>query len=458
MVDPTQQLEPLFASHLHVIRTRFERALAATSYSGVLLYSGPLPPVFTDDITYPFKVHASFKVWAPLTDVPDCFIYFEPGKRPLLLFHSPTDYWYKPATIPAAYWTQHFDIRQIEDRASARGHLPRDLSRTAYLGEVFAELPSWGIGALNPSRLTTRLDFERARKTPYELACMREASRLGALGHTAAAHAFAAGASEFEIHLAFLEACGLREQELPYNAIVALNEGGAVLHYQILEKRRPHARHSLLIDAGAEFAGYASDITRTHSFADPDFTALIRKFDDLQQSLCSSIRAGVDWRDVHLSAHRLVAELLHESEITFCDADEAVDTGVSSVFMPHGIGHLLGLQVHDAAGLQAAPEGGEIPRPEGHPFLRLTRVLEEGFVVTMEPGMYFIDQLLNQAKSDSRGAKINWPRVESLKKFGGIRIEDNLAATTTGCENLTRDAFAATTANAVQATSSYVCG
>jgi Xaa-Pro dipeptidase len=76
----------------------------------------------------------------------------------------------------------------------------------------------------------------------------------------------------------------------------------------------------------------------------------------------------------------------------------------------------------------------------------------------MEPGMYFIDQLLNEAQGDSRGTKINWPRVDSLRKFGGIRIEDNLAATATGCENLTRDAFAATTASRSAATSSYVCG
>jgi Xaa-Pro dipeptidase len=274
----------------------------------------------------------------------------------------------------------------------------------------------------------------------------------------AAARAFASGASEFEIHLAFLEACGQREQELPYNAIIALNDSGAVLHYQVLEKHPPPTRHSLLIDAGAAFAGYASDITRTYSFADADFAALVGKFDELQQSLCAGVRAGVDWRDVHLSAHQLIAELLHESEITLCDADEAVDTGISSVFMPHGLGHLLGLQVHDVGGLARSPEGGEIPRPDGHPFLRLTRILEEGFVVTMEPGLYFIDSLLSQAKGDSRRAKINWTRIDSLRKFGGIRIEDNLAVTATGAENLTRDAFRATTESAARATAGYVCG
>jgi len=218
---------------------------------------------------------------------------------------------------------------------------------------------------------------------------------------------------------------------------------GSVLHYQVLENKPPAQRHSLLIDAGAEFAGYASDITRTYSLQDADFAALIRSMDEMQQSLCAGVRAGVDWRDVHLRAHQLTATLLREADITTCSAEEAVATGVSSVFLPHGIGHLLGLEVHDVGGFMRAPEGGEIPRPPGHPFLRLTRVLQEGFVVTMEPGIYFIEQLLNAARADSRSRSINWARVEELRRFGGIRIEDDLAVTATGCENLTRNGFKA---------------
>lgn len=90
-----------------------------------------------------------------------------------------------------------------------------------------------------------------------------------------------------------------------------------------------------------------------------------------------------------------------------------------------------------------SPDGGDIDRPVGHPYLRLTRTLESGFVVTMEPGLYFIEPLLAAARSDARAERIHWPRVEALRPFGGIRIEDDLAVTATGCENLTRDAFAA---------------
>jgi Xaa-Pro dipeptidase len=123
-------------------------------------------------------------------------------------------------------------------------------------------------------------------------------------------------------------------------------------------------------------------------------------------------------------------------------ADEAVDSGLSSVFFPHGVGHLLGLQVHDVAGLLATAEGDIQSRPPGHPYLRLTRTLEPGFVVTIEPGLYFIDTLLTAARSSAHAAAIHWQRVDALKPYGGIRIEDNIVCTASEPLNLTREAFA----------------
>jgi Xaa-Pro dipeptidase len=439
--DLEARLDSSFGPHIDAVCERTAQALAACGYAGLLVYAGSPLPVFEDDRTYPFEANAPFKVWVPLADAPGSFVWFEPGSAPRLIIERPEDYWYKPADRPTGYWVRHFDIRAVPDRAAARAALPTDLAHAAYVGDAFAELAAWGVAAVNPVPLMRRLDYARARKSPYELECLREASRLGALGHRAAAAAFEGGASEFEIELAFLEACGLREQELPYNPIIALNAGGAILHYQLLEKRAPPERLSLLIDAGAEFAGYASDITRTYSAGDREFAALIILLDHMQQALCRQVRAGVDWREVHLSAHQLIAAVLREADLIRCSAEEAVAAGVTRVFLPHGIGHLLGLEVHDVGGLMHSPEGGEIPRPEGHPYLRLTRTLEEGFVVTMEPGLYFIGQLLAAARADGRGRHINWPRVEALAPFGGIRIEDDLAITPNGCENLTREAF-----------------
>ncbi len=329
----------------------------------------------------------------------------------------------------------------VGSREATRAALPRDLSRAAFIGAPYPELVGWGPGAINPQHLLAQLDYARAAKTPYEFACLREANLLGARGHLAAERAFRAGASEFEIALEFMKACGLREQELPYNPIVALNEHGAVLHYQFQERSAPAKSHALLIDAGAEFAGYASDITRTYSYDDAEFAGLIRQFDALQLKLCAQVRTGVDWRDFHQASYRAISEFLREAGVIKVSADEAIDHALTTVFYPHGIGHLLGLQVHDVGGTQASPDGKQIERPYNHPFLRLTRKLEDGFVVTVEPGVYFIDQLLNEARAKPIGNMIEWKRVEQLKKFGGIRIEDDVVALTGSHENLTRPAF-----------------
>jgi Xaa-Pro dipeptidase len=431
----------LFAAHLEVVKKRSATALAATGYDALLVHAGTPPLLFLDDHHLPFKVQAPFKVWAPLIDAPDSFVYFAPGKKPVLLLHAPVDYWHKSPQTPHTYWSDAFDIVSCPDRGATRAALPPNLSRTAFIGEPFAELVSWGPGAINPEHLIAQLDYGRAAKTPYEVAALLEANVLGARGHEAAEKAFRAGGSEFEIGLAFMGACGLRERELPYNPIIALNEGGAVLHYQVQNRDRPAKLRSLLIDAGAEFAGYASDITRTHSFDDAEFAALIRRFDELQLKLCAQVRVGVDWRDIHQASYRAISEFLREADVITASADEAIDTALTSVFYPHGIGHLLGLQVHDVGGRQRDASGGEIERPYNHPFLRLTRKLEDGCVVTVEPGFYFIDQLLDEAKQKPVGNMINWSRVEQLKPFGGIRIEDNVVARVGTQENLTRMAF-----------------
>jgi Xaa-Pro dipeptidase len=433
----------LFAEHLESVKKRSGSALQSTGFDSLLVHSGTPPLLFLDDHHLPFRAQAPFKVWAPLSDAPDSFVFFAPGKKPLLLINQPVDYWHKSPEMPDSYWTPAFEIASVPDRAAARAALPTDLSRTAFIGAPFQELLAWGPKSINPEHLIAHLDYGRACKTAYEVACLSEASLLGARGHVAAERAFRAGASEYEIALEFMKACALREQELPYNPIVALNDAGAVLHYQFQQRRAPAKLHSLLIDAGAEFGGYASDITRTHSHHDAEFAGLIGKFDELQQKLCAQVKVGLDWKDFHQASYRAISEFLREAGVINVNADEAVDSALTSVFYPHGIGHLLGLQVHDVGGLQGTPEGKRIERPYNHPFLRLTRQLEDGCVVTVEPGFYFIDQLLNEAKAKPTGKMIEWKRVEQLKHFGGVRIEDNVVARVGTQENLTRAAFAA---------------
>jgi Xaa-Pro dipeptidase len=295
---------------------------------------------------------------------------------------------------------------------------------------------------VNAPELLARLHYDRAVKTPYELECMRRATALGVLGHRAALVAFRGGASEYEAHMSYLEACVQREEELPYNNIVAYNENAAVLHYQHLERAAPKSLRSFLIDAGAQYRGYASDITRTYAAFPGRFADLVDAVDTAQQALCDEIVSGRDYREVHLSAHRILGDVMQRIGLTKLPGQAALELGITGIFFPHGIGHLLGLQVHDVGGVMADVQGHERQRPEGHPYLRLTRMLVPGVVVTVEPGIYLIDSLLAAAHTDSRRAHIDWGVVDELKPFGGIRIEDNVVATVAKPENMTRDAFA----------------
>jgi Xaa-Pro dipeptidase len=141
-------------------------------------------------------------------------------------------------------------------------------------------------------------------------------------------------------------------------------------------------------------------------------------------------------------AHHVLAGILREHDFVRMSPEAAVASGVSSTFFPHGLGHMIGLQVHDVGGFQKADSGGTLPKPEGHPYLRFTRTLEPRMVVTIEPGLYFIDMLLAQLKSTPEAKNINWDKVDKFRRYGGIRIEDDVACTDGAPENLTRDAFA----------------
>jgi Xaa-Pro dipeptidase len=289
------------------------------------------------------------------------------------------------------------------------------------------------------------MDYSRATKTGYEIACMRAAQAIAVRGHLAVAATYGPGVTELELHHTYLAATGQREIELPYPNIIALNEHAATLHYQRLRSQPNPVNRSLLIDAGAEWNGYAADITRTYSANADDFAALIAAMDALQQRVCREIKPGVEFMVLHALANRQIAALLREAGIIRCSSDEAVALGITRAFFPHGLGHLLGLQVHDAGGKLVDATGKKREAPAGAPHLRLTRTLQQGFVVTIEPGMYFIPSLL-RALLRQHENKVNRGIIERLLPFGGIRVEDDVEVTQDGHRNLTREAFAAATA------------
>ena len=432
---------PLYADHLRTLTARADTALARAGRDHLVIPSGRLHYQVFDDRDYPFAVNPHFKHWLPLTRVPDSWIVYTPGKRPQLIFNQPRDYWHVVPAAPSGWWVEHFDIHIIREPEQALALLPADPARCAVLGEANSTLG--GFAPDNPAAVIDHLHWHRSFKTPYEIALMRHAQVPAVRAHRAAEAAFRAGASEFEIHMTYCAAAQQDANELPYGNIIALNENGAVLHYTELDKQRPANPRSFLIDAGASAWGYAADITRTYA-ADghAEFQALIAAVDAAQQQLCAQVTAGFDYRQLHLDAHLALAGILKDFDIINVSAEAALATGVSNAFFPHGIGHPIGAQVHDVAGFAQSERGGFIERPAGQPYLRMTRVLEPGMVVTIEPGLYFIDMLLEDLRAAGQADAVNWDRVAFFKPYGGIRIEDEVLCTAGAADNLTRPVFA----------------
>lgn len=433
------RLAPLYAEHLTTVCERADKALALGGFDHLLVAAGMPGIKFLDDMHYPYAVNPPFKHWLPLTQAPGSWIAYTPGAKPKLIFLQPRDYWHVVPEAPSGYWVDGFEIAIVRTAEEAVAQLPK--ANAAVIGEVCP--PVAGLEANNPTTVMDYLHYHRAYKTPYELELMREASRIGTRAHRAAEQAFRAGASELGIHQAYLAAAGQIDAELPYSSIVALNEHGAVLHYMQFERATPPSSRSLLIDAGASASGYASDITRTYAAkGHAEFQALIDAMDAVQRQQVAGVRAGTSYVQLHLQAHQQLAGVLREHGLIRMSAEGAVESGVTRAFFPHGLGHSIGLQVHDVGGFAKNERGDTIARPDGHPFLRMTRTLEPGMVVTIEPGLYIIDMLLDEVRQTPAARDIDWARVEALKPYGGIRIEDDVVCTDGAPENLTRDGFA----------------
>jgi Xaa-Pro dipeptidase len=444
----SNRYELLYTDHVAEVQRRWEQALEAEQFEAVLVHSGTPISSFLDDYEYAFRPNPHFLHWLPLTRHADSALLVLPGRQPTLFYFQPDDYWHLPPADPEAWWADRFHIEIVRDADGWRRGLKQRLGSagvakqaTAVIGDAPSLSREFEPDQINPRGLVDRIHLARTRKTPYEVACIDSAARLAARAHVAAEDAFRAGESEFAIHLRYLSACAQTDTQLPYNNIVALNEHSAVLHYQEREREAPPAVRSFLLDAGCTVNAYASDITRSYARESGPFADLVAAMDGVQQGLTARVRAGVDYKVLHLRAHREIAGVLEEAGVIRVSADDAVESGLSSVFYPHGLGHFLGLQTHDVAGLidnDATP----IPRPEGHSALRLTRVLESDNVLTIEPGLYFIESLLNRWRAENDASMIDWRQVEALAPCGGVRIEDNVVVTDTGCDNLTRRAFA----------------
>jgi Xaa-Pro aminopeptidase len=283
---------------------------------------------------------------------------------------------------------------------------------------------------------------QRIYKQAEEIVQMEEALTITAAIHDQLRKKIAPGKSESHFRGISEGIAYAHEGRLAYQAICTVQ--GQTLHNNEYHHRLKEG-DMLLCDIGAENKmGYAGDITRTYPVS-KQFTSQQAEIYDLvlkaETASISAVKPGVKYAEVHLGAARIITEGLKSIGLMKGDVDEAVAAGAHAMFFPHGLGHMIGLDVHDMEGLgeDHVGYGKETKRSEqfGTAYLRLGRALEPGFTLTVEPGIYFIPALIDQWKKEGRHASfIEYDRVEGYKNFTGIRIEDNVLVTQTGCRVL----------------------
>ena len=337
-------------------------------------------------------------------------------------------------------------LKDISDEAKAKGRKIHFLP--PYRHDIMIQIMD--LLDIHPSKQKEAASLElimavvkqRATKEQQEIEAIERACDVGYLMHTTAMKVTRAGLTEKYVG-------GIIDSVALSNATknsfpTIFSQHGEIMHgiprYDILEEGR-----LALCDCGCELDDYCSDNTRTFPVAN--------KFTQRQLEIYSIVEAchdytlevakpGVKWMDVHMNVCRLMTEKLKELGLMKGDTEEAVKAGAHAMFMPHGLGHMMGMDVHDMEGLGQIYVGfDEETRPNLEQFgtncLRMGRRLEENFVMTDEPGIYFIPDLIDSWRASGHCAEyLNFDKIETYKDFGGIRLEDDILITSEGCRFL----------------------
>ncbi|KAG0228062.1 hypothetical protein BGW41_003567 [Actinomortierella wolfii] len=295
---------------------------------------------------------------------------------------------------------------------------------------------------VNTDVLKDALVTARMYKSPYEVEAMRKINHISSNAHVALMKAAKKVQSEVELDALFrYETARFGARDQAYNPIVGVGENSAILHYgKNSTDFNGNYDQLCLVDAGAELGCYASDITRTwplNGKFSGDAKTLYSIVLDMQKTVLAALKPGVQYEDMHRLAARIAVEGLQKAGVLKAEAsiEEMLAAHVDGYFFPHGLGHMIGLDVHDVGGYPAGVARIQAP---GLQYLRMRRALEPGFVITVEPGIYFVEFILNEAKSKPEVNKfINWDVTERFAKLGGVRIEDCVVITEDGIDNLT---------------------
>lgn len=273
---------------------------------------------------------------------------------------------------------------------------------------------------------------QRSIKTTEEIIQMEDAVNITRSMHLTAMQSTAPDFYEYEVVGAIHQSLHAAHAELAYPIIFSIN--GQTLHNHHHDNLMPSGALALN-DSGAENAfGYAGDITRTFpvngrfSNQQKEIYELVLKMEKDSIAACS---AGTPYREIHLLSNKILLEGLKEIGILQGAVDDMLAAGVAGMFMPHGLGHMIGMDVHDMEDLGEQYVGytPQIQRSTmlGLKSLRLAKPLENGFVITVEPGIYFIPQLIDKMRAEKQYMDfVQYDRLEQYRDFGGVRIEDDV--------------------------------
>lgn len=286
--------------------------------------------------------------------------------------------------------------------------------------------------------LQTAIQEARMYKAKWEVELMRKANKISSDAHIKLMKESKAGLNEQQLHALFLyESARFGAFFQSYNPIVAAGANAATLHYG-KNNAGVTKDQFVLVDAGAELNCYASDITRTFpaggkfSQEQRDIYEIVLEMQKQSFELC---KPGYEWEDIHRHALRVACRGLIKLGILKGDEDELIANHIPASLFPHGLGHSIGIDVHDVGGY---PAGVQKINEPGIRNLRMRRKLEAGMAVTVEPGIYFCDFIIDPLlKNEATSKYFDLEKLNQYKKVGGVRIEDDIVITETGFDNLT---------------------
>jgi Xaa-Pro aminopeptidase len=410
---------------------RRHRVAASLPLDDALLVVGagrPVPLPENSDQTYPFQSHAEYFYLTEL-ECTDGIVAYDPREGAWLSFVPAVTeaerVWEGSAQLPG------LPLAEFAPWLAARAGRP-----VAQLGVPRPDIP---LDAALNARIRDHFHHARRPKDDHELALLRAACSATASGYAKLPQLIRPDTSEREIQIEleaeFFRAGGTRPG---YGTIVGTGSNSAVLHFSPSD-RRTRSGDFVLVDAGAAIGRYTADVTRTYVVDQPDpfQRDLYQIVLHAQERAISRCIAGAEWTHLHLAcAVEMVAGLVAMG-VMRGSPTSLVEQEAHTLFFPHGLGHMVGLGVRDGSGL--LPGRTKNPRPSLRT-LRMDLPLEPGYVVTIEPGLYFIPPLLQDPARRARYPDcVNWPLVDSYQHLGGVRIEDNILVTSGAPENLTAE-------------------